>query len=172
VGTPQPPAPSPSQVLIIGIGNEFRRDDGAGIAVARALKALALPGVEVCERSGEGTDLIASWSERPLVFVVDAVSSGSRVGSVHRFELGAGGELVPALPPSHIFRGTSHQIGLGEAIELGRVLGQVPSRLVIYGIEGAEFRDGVGLSDPVAKAVSDVVERIARECSTSDGRNR
>ena len=69
-------------VLVIGIGNEFRRDDGAGVAVARSIKALAPPGVEVYERCGEGTDLIASWCGRPLVFVVDAVSSGEPVGTV------------------------------------------------------------------------------------------
>jgi hydrogenase maturation protease len=158
-------------VLVIGVGNEFRRDDGVGITVARMIKALALPGVEVYERCGEGTDLISSWCDRHLVFVIDAVSSGAPVGTVHRFEISAGQDPTqcpgPAMPPAHIFRGTSHQIGLGEAIELGRLLGQLPPRLVVYGVESVEFRDGVGLSALVEKAVSEVVTRVAAECSES-----
>jgi len=161
---PQSLIPNPEEVLIIGLGNEFRRDDGVGIAVARAIKALALPGIEVYERCGEGTDLIASWCGRPLVFVVDAVSSGAPVGTVHRFELTAGQAGVP-IPPARIFRGTSHQIGLGEAIELGKLLGQLPSRLVVYGIESAEFRDGVGLSSLVERAAAAVVARITADCA-------
>ena len=154
---------NPVRALVIGIGNQFRRDDGVGIAVARRIKARALPGVEVYERCGEGTDLIAAWCDRPLVFVIDAVSSGAPVGTVRRFEIGA--EQDVERPPAHIFRGTSHHLGLGEAIELGRLLGQLPLRLVVYGVESAEFRDGVGLSSPVDAAAADVVARIAAECS-------
>ena len=145
--------------LIIGVGNAFRRDDGVGIAVARALRAAALPGLEVCEQSGEGTALIGLWRDRPLVYVIDAVSSGARVGTIHRFDATAE-ELGPV---TRIFRGTSHQIGLGEAVELGRVLGQLPARLIIYGIESTAFGDGVGLSPAVAGAVGEVVDRITAE---------
>ena len=151
-------------MLVIGIGNEFRRDDGVGIAVARALKALDLPGVDVRERGGEGTDLIALWRDHPLVFVVDATSSGAPVGTIHRFAIAAGDEAEMA-PPAHIFRGTSHQIGLGEAIALGGLLGQFPSRLIVYGIESVDFCEGVGLSSPVEQAAVDVVARIAVDCS-------
>lgn len=164
-------------MLVIGIGNQFRHDDGAGVAVARKINTLKLPGVEVQERCGEGTDLIASWCDRALVFVIDAVSSGAQAGNVRRFELAAGQAAAPVRreplqpspttdgPPARIFRGTSHTIGLGEAIELGKVLGQLPSRLVIYGIEGAEFSDGVGLSAQVERAATDVVARITTECA-------
>lgn len=145
--------------LVIGIGNEYRRDDGVGIAVARALRAASLPGVEVCEQSGEGTALVASWSDRSLVYVIDAVSSGAPAGTVHRFD--ATTKTLGRI--TRIFRGTSHQIGLGEAVELGRVLGQLPARLIIYGIESTAFGDGVGLSAPVAQAVDEVVARIAAD---------
>jgi hydrogenase maturation protease len=159
-------AGTPVRVLVVGVGNPYRRDDGVGIAVARALRALALPGVEVCERCGEGTDLIAAWADHRVVFVVDAVRSGVPHGTVHRFEPTEGqSDSNAPLVPARIFRGTSHQIGVGEAIELGRLLGTLPSRLVVYGVEGAEFRDGVGLSAPVEQGAAQVVISIAAECS-------
>lgn len=157
----------PVSILIIGIGNEFRQDDGAGIRVARRLRPLVLAGVTVLERSGEGTGLMADWDGAGVVMVVDAVSSGDAPGTIHRFEVsgqGAGeASGAGARPPSRIFRGTSHQIGLGEAIELSAALGTLPSRLVIYGIEGRAFGEGTDLTPEVARAVDEAVARITAE---------
>ena len=66
-----------SSILVIGIGNEFRSDDGAGIVVARAIEGKKLPGVTVIEQSGEGAALMDILNEADNVYLVDAVSSGS-----------------------------------------------------------------------------------------------
>ncbi|MEW5983974.1 MAG: hydrogenase maturation protease [Acidobacteriota bacterium] len=161
----------PVQRLVIGIGNEFRQDDGAGIAAARRLRHQAPAGVTVLERSGEGTGLMAAWQGAGFAIVVDAVSSGADPGTIHRFEvtgpLAADTGSRPRQPP-RIFRGTSHQIGLGEAIDLAAAIGALPERLVIYGVEGRAFGEGIVLSPEVARAVEDVVARMAedigREC--------
>ena len=59
---------------------------------------------------------------------------------------------------------------MSEAIELARVLGKLPGRVLVYGIEGGEFNAGDGLSAPVAagvqeaaNAVLDDLERLTRE---------
>ena len=153
-------------MLVIGIGNEFRQDDGVGIVVARQVKAAARPGVEVYERSGEGTDLIAAWEGRDTVIVIDAVASGAADGTVHRFVIDAhGADETAPFPSSRIFRGTSHQVGLGEGIELARLLGQLPRRLIVYGIESRAFGEGVGLTAPVAAAGAQVAARILADLS-------
>ena len=38
------------QSMVIGVGNAYRRDDGAGVRVARAVGAAQLPGVSAIER--------------------------------------------------------------------------------------------------------------------------
>lgn len=156
--------------VAIGIGNEFRQDDGVGIAVARQVRASAPAGVTVLERSGEGTDLIASWEDAGLVVVIDAVRSGAPAGTIHRFSVAGRGDGIAdstredrCLPPVGIFRGTSHQIGLGEGIELARLMGRLPAMLVIYGIEGTAFGEGTSLTEPVARAVSVVTDRVLDE---------
>lgn len=161
---PQPPIP----VLVIGIGNEFRRDDGAGIEAARRLRRRGLSGVQVFERSGEATGLIATWESAALAVAVDAVSSGAAPGTIHRFEIPGGGPDGSraggaGLPPSRIFRGTSHQLGLGEAVALAAAVGSLPARLVIFGIEGQDFGEGTGLTPAVARAIDDIVARVAEE---------
>ncbi len=146
-----------SKTLVIGVGNAFRGDDGLGLFVARQLRALALNGVTVLEQSGEGTALVEAWGDAHQVIVVDAVSSGSAPGTIHRFE-------VVDQPLPTLFSGSStHAFGLAEAIELARRLDRLPDQLVIYGVEGKAFELGTGLSPEVENAVKILRERISRE---------
>ena len=73
-------------VVVIGVGNEFRRDDGAGPAVVAGLRDLAPPSVRLVVTDGEPTRLIEAWAGAALAVVVDAVrAQPSRPGKVHRF---------------------------------------------------------------------------------------
>jgi hydrogenase maturation protease len=71
--------PSAGTVLVIAIGNEFRRDDGVGPAVLRQLRDLIPPGVDLVLTDGEPARLVEAWTGAALAIVVDAV----RVVSPH-----------------------------------------------------------------------------------------
>src|SRR4030042_1787160 len=99
---PEKDATSRQPVLIIGVGNEFRGDDGAGLVVSRRLRALALEGARVLEVEGEGTAVMAAWKGADAVILVDAVHSGAAPGTVHRLEAHAGpgpGAFFPRSTP-------------------------------------------------------------------------
>jgi hydrogenase maturation protease len=49
--------------LVIGLGNDFRRDDGAGRIAARRVRELAGDTVHVVEESGEGAALMDTWRD-------------------------------------------------------------------------------------------------------------
>jgi hydrogenase maturation protease len=89
---------------------------------------------------------------------VDAISSGSEPGRLHRFD------VTHAPLPAEIFSVSTHALGLPEAVELARELGRLP-RLVVYGIEGETFEAGEGLSDPVEKTVEKLVLDLYSELS-------
>jgi hydrogenase maturation protease len=150
--------------LVIGLGNAYRQDDGAGLAVAARLRAAARPGVAVMELPGEPIGLLDAWAGAELVYLVDAVSAGGRAGTVYRIDLHPGAGLAPG-PFGH--RGT-HAFSLADVVGLGRALGGLPPRLIAYGIEGAAFAAGTGLSRPARRAVSRVVTRLRRELPRSD----
>jgi hydrogenase maturation protease len=150
-----------SKVLVIGIGNAYRHDDAAGLMVARRLKEQALRFCEVHEQIGEGTALMDLWKGAERVVVVDAVQSGAAVGSIRRFDA----SLQPV--PAPIFRDSTHAFGLIEAIELSRALKQLPTTLIIYGIEGQNFEAGTGLSPAVLGAVNDLAEKLQQEVETT-----
>jgi hydrogenase maturation protease len=146
-----------SETLVIGVGNSYRGDDGAGIAVARKLAEQRLPGVRVMEMNGEGTSLVEAWKDAPSVLLVDAVSSGAVPGTIHRFDAQAG----PL--PTELEHRSSHSFGVAEAVEVARALGRLPPRLVIYGIEGKNFSPGRDLSPEVEGAVEEVASRLVSE---------
>jgi hydrogenase maturation protease len=143
-------------IHVIGIGNLLRGDDAAGIEVARRVRARVARGdVTVTELAGDQLALLDTWTGAKAVYIVDAVRSGSRPGSVYRFD--AAGPLDPP------FRGRgTHTFSLADVIELARVLGRLPSRLLGYGIEGQAFELGEPLSPAAAAAVDAVAEELLR----------
>jgi len=141
-------------LLVIGAGNDLRRDDGVGLAIARRLHAA---GLAVREARGDLSALSDLWAGSERVIVVDAVRSGAPPGTVHRFD------AVAAPLPAVFSQASSHAIGVAEAVELARALDRLPVSLVVYGIEGADFSAGEGLSPVVALAVENATQRISAE---------
>ena len=144
-------------LLVIGVGNLYRRDDGAGIAVVRKLNELNLWGITTRDESGEGSSLIEAWRGASRVMIVDAVSSGSVPGTIHRFD------ALCQPVPADFFHHSSHSFGVAEAIEVARALDALPGQLEILGIEGREFTSGPGLSPEVQRAVDKAAALVARE---------
>lgn len=143
---------SAAEQLAIGVGNPWRRDDGVGPYIAARLAALGLSEVRVMQASGEGAALIEAMGGAQRVWLFDAVSSGAAPGTVHRIDAGA----QPV--PRGFFNYSTHAFSVAEAIELARALGQLPARCLLFGIEGADFSSGRGLSAPVAESAEAVVE--------------
>jgi hydrogenase maturation protease len=143
--------------VVVCIGNAFRRDDGVANAVAERA-ALALPeSVAVIELDGEPARVVDAWTGARLALVVDAARSGDSPGTVRRIEVDGDGAVPSSRPAS------THGYGLGDAVDLGRVLGQLPDRLVVYTVEGEDYSQGPGLSDAVAAAIPEVVARLVEE---------
>ena len=149
-----------SRVVVVGVGNAYRGDDGAGLAVAERVRGL-VEGVEVVTCEQEASRVIDAIEGRDAAVLVDASSSGAAPGTIHRFD--ASIEPVPA----RSFRSSTHAFGVGEAIELARALGKLPGTVVVYGIEGEEFSAGEGLSAAVAAAVEPAVDAVMGEPCTS-----
>ncbi len=154
-----------SSTLVIGIGNEFRSDDGVGIFVARATAERKFPGVEVIEQSGEGTALMDAWRKSGYVYLVDAVSSAAPPGAVYRVDARSK-ELPNDLHPF-----SSHAFGVAHAIELARRLGTLPPKLILFGIRGKSFESGEGLSAEVERSKLIVTQMIIEEVLSITGQN-
>jgi hydrogenase maturation protease len=145
---------------VIGIGNAWQGDDAAGLVVAQRLRDRAGGELTVLEVEGEPVSLVEAFVGADDAFLVDAVRSGARPGTVHRID--ATDQPVPAT----LSAASTHTLGVGEAIELGRALGRLPRRIVLYGIEAESLAAGGQLTPAVARAVDEVVERVLAECTS------
>lgn len=146
------------KILVIGVGNEFRGDDAVGVLVARRLAEHTLPTtVTVLEQSGEGSDLMAAWEGADHVFLIDAARSDAALGTIHRFEA----SQKPLA--TDFFSFSSHAFGVAEAIEISRMLGELPKRVIVYGIESCNFDTGSDLSPEVRQAVENVIRQLLQE---------
>ncbi len=146
-----------SRPLLIGAGNRWRRDDGVGPWLAERLGARLGDAVEVRLLSGEGAGLMDAWQGRDRVWLFDAAAPAGAPGQVTR--IAAHAAPVPAALCHH----STHRFGVGEAIEMARVLGQLPSRLDLAVIEGIDFGEGEGLSEAVRRSAAACLAELAAE---------
>ena len=99
-------------VCVVGIGNEYRRDDGAGLFIARSLRKRQMPNTAIKEHQREATGLIEQWRDFKAVILVDAVSSGAAPGTIYRFV------IPPDELPKSIFYASTHTFGIADCLEL------------------------------------------------------
>jgi hydrogenase maturation protease len=135
--------------MVIGVGNPTRGDDGAGLEVARRVVS-----VEAHQALQGSYELMDVWEGADEVIVVDAARSGAPPGTVHRFD--AHDEQLPI----GLLATSTHSVGVVETIEMARLLGRLPKRVVVYGIEVSSLGPEVGLSAKVEQAVSELVTEI------------
>ena len=137
-----------SDTLVIGLGNSWRSDDGAGPAVARGLRDEVRARVRVYE--GEPVGLIEEWTGADAVIVVDAVAAGAAPGTIHRLD------AISQPIAAELSQGSTHAFGLADTIALARELDRLPRHLEVLGIEGERFTAGNQLSPTVLAAVAAV----------------
>ncbi len=137
--------------MVIGVGNPTRGDDGAGLEVARRVVS-----VDAHQARSGSYELMDVWEGADEVIVVDAARSGAPPGTIHRFD------AHDAPLPGGLLATSTHSVGVVETIEMARLLGRLPERVVVYGIEVSSLGPEVGLSAKVEQAVSELVTEIDR----------
>ncbi|MGC9669768.1 hydrogenase maturation protease [Planosporangium sp. 12N6] len=147
-------------MIVIGVGNPYRRDDGIGPYVIERLRERGATDEVLAASAGETTELIDLWDGQDLAVVVDAVRAApAHPGRIHRL-------TVADPPPAERCR-AAHGLDLGDAVELARVLGRLPRRLALYTVEAADIDYGVGLTPAVVEAAGYLTDEIEQLLTTS-----
>lgn len=135
-------------MLVVGVGNDLRGDDGIGPSVVRRVRE-ARAGARVAVLLGDAANLVELMRNEEQVVIVDAVVCAGEVGRIHRVDASGGWE-GPRQP-----EGSTHALGVAEAIELARALHCLPPRVTVFGIEGTRF--GIGQEpSPEVRAIEDL----------------
>lgn len=137
------------RIRIIGLGQEAAGDDGVGPAVIAALGSAPLPDGVALATARDAGALIDLLQGCEHAVVVDAAVGAGPPGSVQLLEPG---DLQRSASPL-----SSHGLGVGEAIQLSRVLSTSAARRVSIVTVGIDTPTGPGRG--LSPAVSDAIDR-------------
>lgn len=148
----------PTPLLILGLGNLLCEDDGLGVAAVRRVAEAydAPPGVQLLDGGTLGLSLLPHLLDARAAILVDAVRDEGPPGSFVRLE---GEDVAPAA--AH--RLSPHQVGVADLLDGARLLDRYPAPLVLLGLVPGRMGLGIELSEPVALALPELVERIVAE---------
>jgi hydrogenase maturation protease len=143
------------RTLVLGLGNPILTDDGVGIHVVRAAAAQYAPadGVTFAEASVGGLRLLDALDGYERVILVDAIqTSAGRPGDVY--------QLAASDLPASLHSGSTHDLSLHAALDLGRRLGmKLPGDKEIL-ILAVEAGDVLTFSDSCTQAVARAIPRV------------
>ncbi|MFJ9346400.1 hydrogenase maturation protease [Streptomyces sp. NPDC101237] len=142
------------RIVVTGVGNPLRGDDGIGPAVVEALRGRVPGGTELAVSDGEPARLLDLWRDADAVIIVEALRADpARPGALHT--------LTSAQAAVRARGGAStHAFGLGECLALAEALGRMPPRLVVHAVEVADIGLGDRLSAPVRSALPALTDRV------------
>lgn len=157
-----------SNVLVLGLGNPLRGDDGVGPRVVAELERRELPeGVEVLDGGTGGLDLLQIIEGREQVVIVDAaeVDAQGKVLAPGQFVRFTPEEArltgLPGDPSPRCF--SFHHAGVAEVLELARALGRPLPRIVIFGVQPKQLGWGEGLSADMERELPALVGAVLEE---------
>lgn len=155
-------------MLVAGMGNDLRRDDGFGIAVVRSFVREGTPeGVRAIEAGIAGLGLVQELMDGyEALIILDATDRGGLPGTVYLLEAEVP-ELEDFTPEyRQDFLADTHYTVPSKALILARALGVLPDRTYILGCQPRESELGMGLSLPVERGVEEAAGRLRELCAT------
>jgi hydrogenase maturation protease len=139
-------------VLVLGLGNMLLQDDGVGLQLLESLRVVhgEDPRVDFVDGGTQGISLLPLLCERHSVLVLDAVQQGAPSGTVHRLD-----DARARAPRGHAgANGGAHEMNAGDLLAAAELLGDLPARVALVGIEPEHMRTGIGLSPAVRQGLS------------------
>ena len=151
------------RILICGVGNKLKRDDGLGPFVIEQLEDTPMPeGVDVVDYGISGFKCALKLEGYSKVVFVDAISlPGFEPGRLHRLKITK--EKLMKSPKLSDFSLSMHETDLERIMATAAVLNIYPDEVVIIGCEPSDTAVGLGLTKSVEAAVPKIIELVLKE---------
>jgi hydrogenase maturation protease len=151
---------TPTDVLVLGIGNTLLGDEGVGVHVVRSLMETPAPeGVTYLDGGTGSLVLLEPLQEARRIIMVDATADGNPPGTLRRLVPKFSSDFPPSL--------TAHDIGLRDLLDSFYLMGQETPDVVLFTVSIALPQDmTVDLGPEVAAAVPGAVARIREELTS------
>jgi hydrogenase maturation protease len=146
-----------SRIVVVGIGNLIRTDDGLGVhALERLRRDPRVPaGVTFIDGGTYGIELLAHIFDSTHLLLLDAIDAGEAPGILIRME----NEELRGLPCA----ASVHQVGLADLLATLPLVSTTPRETVLLGVVPASTVWGTSLTPEVEAALADLVDGAVRQ---------
>jgi hydrogenase maturation protease len=139
------------RILIAGLGDKLRGDDGLGVFVIDEFKKKKLPENVDVEDYGTGIfGLIDKLNKYDKIILIDAIKKGGKPGEIYKLEL----NKIEDKKFTNL-----HELKIDKLVLVFRSLG-INLKIIFIGCEPKSFDLGVGLSKEVEKAIPKIIDLI------------
>jgi len=154
-----------SDIVVIGIGNLIRSDDGLGIHALRRLVGdpKLPPGVDLIDGGTKGLELVSYAWDASRLLLLDSVDAGKSPGTLIRMN---GDELLSLRPGKSV-----HQLGVVDLVSSVYMAFEKIPDIVLLGAQPASTNWGPALTGAVERVLDSLVEtalELLRSWSQAD----
>ncbi|MBZ5720382.1 MAG: hydrogenase maturation protease [Acidobacteriia bacterium] len=143
-------------ILVLGVGNVLLGDDGFGPALLEELivhNEENAPGVEFVDGGTQGLALLGLIANRRALVILDALDTGEVPGTVS--VLAGLAEISGPKQRSC----SAHESNAMELLSVAALLGDLPDRLYVVGVQPESVCTRLGLSPAVQKSIGPALEK-------------
>jgi hydrogenase maturation protease len=159
----------PLKILIAGVGNLLRSDDGLGPTVIQMLKSEELPeNVDLLDLGISGIEAINYLAGYDKIIFIDSIRKDGIPGTIYRIDYQKD-KARREFNVNELTAYSSHEVDLKAVLEVGEKLGILPPNVIIMGcapLDATSLR--IGLSKPVEEALPKLIKAINHEVTVNE----
>lgn len=156
------------KILIAGIGNKLRGDDGFGPRVVELLSKEKLPeNVELADYGTAGFMLASDLEDYDLAIFADILQKKEKSSDLQIIELNAS-DIDSTVEELITF--SLHEARVEEMLIFARKIGTLPEKIMIIGCEPENLELKLGLSPRVEELARKAVEIILDKIKSSEAK--
>jgi len=148
---------------VIGLGNPLRHDDGIGLVLLDRVQQDKKQFKQkiICVDGGTGgMNLLHVLSRFDAVLIIDAVDFNGKPADTRLFSI----EQIQS--KKHPVRFSTHESDFTTVLTISRQLDELPSRLVVFGVQPYDLSYGTGLSKQLLSLLDEVYMNLKKEIAT------
>ncbi|MBN1280880.1 MAG: hydrogenase maturation protease [Candidatus Thermoplasmatota archaeon] len=149
-----------ARIGVIGLGNILRRDDGIGVVLLNLLKTQKDPrfkDIEFIDGGTGGMNLLHLLPRFDVLLLIDAINFQGFPGESRLFRF-------KELQQQHVSEPLStHITNILRVLSLSEQLHELPTEVLLFGIQPKDISPGTSLSDDVAHRVNDTLNALIDE---------
>ncbi|RLF87318.1 hypothetical protein DRN58_00685 [Thermococci archaeon] len=148
------------EIVIIGIGNILRSDDGLGFHIIKELQKYNLPpDVKLVERDVLDFQILSVMENARKVIFVDAIQNKGKPGKIYYLDL----TQVNMESAKDLRIPNIHNLELEKFLLFCKIMGVSPPKILLIGCEPKNLEMGLELSKEVREAIPKIINLILKE---------